>query len=95
MTYCFPLTEVVDDHRPAPTENQVISMENFLPTRTQQVTILQPFVSVYIAQHENCDISKKSYKSIHKPSKVLMWLSHVFLYCYKGTTGIFFKFQDF
>lgn len=66
----FPLTEVVDDHRPAPTENQVLSMENFLPTRTQQVTILQPFVSVYIAQHENCDISKKSYKSIHKPSKV-------------------------
>jgi hypothetical protein len=64
------LTEVVDDQRPAPTEAQVLSMENFMPTRTQQLTILQPHISVYFGQHENCDISKKSYKTIQKSSKV-------------------------
>ena len=66
----FPCTEVVDPERPTPTDNQVLSMENFLPTRTQQLTILQPLITVYIAQHENCDISKKSYKTIQKTSKV-------------------------
>ncbi|XP_055998709.1 intermembrane lipid transfer protein VPS13B-like isoform X2 [Ostrea edulis] len=62
--------EVVDDQRSAPSEAQVLSMENFMPTRTQQLTILQPHISVYFAQHENCDISKKSYKTIQKSSKV-------------------------
>ncbi|XP_061177950.1 intermembrane lipid transfer protein VPS13B-like [Saccostrea echinata] len=68
--YAKTKDEVVDDQRPAPTDVQVLSLENVIPTRTQHLTIIQPFISVYYAQHENCDISKKSYKTVHKPSKV-------------------------
>ncbi|KAJ8322321.1 hypothetical protein KUTeg_000792 [Tegillarca granosa] len=55
--------EVVDENRKQPTIEQIASMEEYLPTRTQHLTILQPTGVIFFAEHAQCDVGKKSYRT--------------------------------
>ena len=64
-------SEIVDEHRPHPTEEQMRAMEEFVPTRTYHLTLLQPIISLLSAEHAHCDIARKKYHSRPKGSKVI------------------------
>ncbi|KAL4227239.1 Vacuolar protein sorting-associated protein 13B [Mactra antiquata] len=61
--YSKPQEERVDESRPHPTEEQLKSLDEFIPTRTYHLTFLQPIISVLSAEHPYCDIAKKKYHS--------------------------------
>ncbi|XP_033726572.1 vacuolar protein sorting-associated protein 13B-like isoform X2 [Pecten maximus] len=61
--------EVVDENSPPPTEEQVRSLESFIPTSTHHVTLLNPTANIFYAEHQNCDVKKRNYHTtqrIHK-----------------------------
>ncbi|CAC5371342.1 VPS13B [Mytilus coruscus] len=57
--------ENVNESRPHPTEEQIKILEEFIPTKTFHISLLQPVLSVYYTEHPSCDIAKKSYKTVH------------------------------
>ncbi|XP_063419366.1 intermembrane lipid transfer protein VPS13B-like [Mytilus trossulus] len=57
--------ENVNESRPHPTEEQIKILEEFIPTKTFHISLLQPVLNVYYAEHPSCDIPKKSYKTVH------------------------------
>ncbi|XP_052096921.1 intermembrane lipid transfer protein VPS13B-like isoform X1 [Mytilus californianus] len=57
--------ENVNESRPHPTEEQIKILEEFIPTKTFHISLLQPVLSVYYAEHPSCDVAKKSYKTVH------------------------------
>lgn len=61
--------EVVDESCPPPTEEQVRSMETFIPTNTHHVTLLNPTATIFYAEHPSCDVKKKNYHTTHKLHK--------------------------
>ncbi|XP_035828543.1 vacuolar protein sorting-associated protein 13B [Aplysia californica] len=54
------------EDRPKPTEEQVQSLEDFIPTRLLHLTFLNPTVMVLGAEHPPCDVARRNYKSRHK-----------------------------
>lgn len=63
QSYSVKEEEKIDENRPCPTEEQLKSLEEFIPTRTYHLALLQPVISYTAAEHVYCDVSKKVYRS--------------------------------
>lgn len=62
----------MDDSRPHLSEEQILSLEEFIPTKTFHVSLLQPVIHVHYAEHPYCDVAKKSYKTVPHHHKVFI-----------------------
>ncbi|XP_041362052.1 vacuolar protein sorting-associated protein 13B-like [Gigantopelta aegis] len=49
-------------------EEEIQSLEEFIPTHTYQLTLIEPIVTIHAAEHARCDIKKKNYKASKKKS---------------------------
>ncbi|XP_048244061.1 vacuolar protein sorting-associated protein 13B-like isoform X2 [Haliotis rufescens] len=58
-----------EEDRPEATEEQIKSMEDFIPTRTMHVILVQPSMTLLAAEHAQCDVSRKSYRPAQKKGK--------------------------
>ncbi|KAH9494658.1 Vacuolar protein sorting-associated protein 13B [Bulinus truncatus] len=50
------------EERPKPTEDQVKSLEDFIPTTLLHIMFINPTVTLLQAEHSYCDVAKKNYK---------------------------------
>ncbi|XP_055871203.1 intermembrane lipid transfer protein VPS13B-like isoform X3 [Biomphalaria glabrata] len=50
------------EERPKPSEDQVKSLEEFIPTTLLHMMFINPTVTILQAEHSYCDVAKKNYK---------------------------------
>ncbi|XP_014791410.2 intermembrane lipid transfer protein VPS13B [Octopus bimaculoides] len=56
--YSLPKTELLNDNSPLPTVDQVKHLEEYTPIRTYNVTVLEPKIYIFAAEHPQKTIQK-------------------------------------
>ncbi|GAB1597682.1 vacuolar protein sorting-associated protein 13B-like [Argonauta hians] len=64
--YSLPTTELFSDTSPLPTLEQVTHLEEYTPIRTYNVTVLEPKIYIFAAEHPQKTISKRKRPTVSR-----------------------------
>ena len=82
----FRSSEVVDENRTPPTDDDVEKLEEFIPTRSYHLTCIRPCVWLIAADLDVCDVTAKKivhgskYKRVHAPLHLLICFFLLYLF---------------
>ncbi|GFR59584.1 vacuolar protein sorting-associated protein 13B [Elysia marginata] len=57
------------EERPKPSEEQIQSLEEFIPTNIMHFMLINPTVTLVTAEHASCDVTKKNFKAREKKKR--------------------------
>ncbi|RUS71073.1 hypothetical protein EGW08_021177, partial [Elysia chlorotica] len=57
------------DDRPQPSEEQVRSLEEFIPTTILHFMLISPTVTIVTGEHAYCDVARKNFKTREKKKR--------------------------
>ena len=66
----YPDPQSSPDERPQPSEEQVQSLEDFIPTNILHFMLINPTVTIVTAEYAYSDVAKKNFKSREKKKRV-------------------------
>ena len=71
--YKLFLTEIIDETRLPPTNEEINDFEEFIPTRSYHLTCLRPCIWLIAADLESCDVTAKKIVHGNKYKRVMIY----------------------